>query len=152
MQQDGRPVALSQQSHLMGQVFHHGRGAHGVHALPRLVSQEGPIHPPEPGLVEHPRGRRRQVVERHRLGEEVLRPRLHGFNRRLDIARSRQQHDQRVEFAQALQDLHPVHSGQVEIQDHHVRAEMLVRRQARLTRQFTRHLVADLFQVLTDGP
>jgi len=87
-----------------------------------------------------------------RLDHEVLGTELHRAHRGLDIALAGEQDDRGAARAQLLQHVEAAGAGEVEIQDHHLGPEPLVRLQSRLASRFARHLIAEALEVVADGP
>ncbi len=86
-EEHGGPVALGQERHLVPELLHGGGGAQGVEAVAGGgLPEQRLVHPAEADLVGHPGGRRGQVGHVHRLGQEVLRPELHGPDRGGNVA------------------------------------------------------------------
>jgi hypothetical protein len=91
------------------------------------------------------------VLHVHGLGEEVLRPELHGPDRSADVRFGGEEDDRGVPLAEALQHLHAVDPGKVEVEDDHFGPEPVEGGQARLATQLPGDLVAELLEVVADA-
>ena len=88
--------------------------------------QQQLVEPPQPDLVGHPGDRGDQVLQVHRLGQEILGAELHGLHRGGDVAVTGQEDDRGVSLLEAGQGLQPIHAGQVQVEHHHLGAEPVV--------------------------
>jgi hypothetical protein len=152
VEQHRGPVALRQQADLVSELLHAGGSPQRIEAVPgRALHQERLVDPPETRLVGDPRRGRGQVLHVHRLGEEVLGAELHGPDSGGDVRFGRKQDDRGVPLAEALQHLHAVDPGKVQVEDDHLGAEPVERGQARLAAQLPGDLVAELLEIVADA-
>ena len=152
-EQDGGAVALGQEPHLVGQFDHLSRSAQGIEPAPgrHLMHHQRLVDALEAHLVGDALGGGGQVGHVHRLGEEILRTKLHGSHRRLEIALAGEQDDSGAALAHVLQDLHAIHAGQAEVEDHHFRPQAVEGGESRLAAQLARDFVAEALEVRADG-
>ena len=151
-EEDGGPLALGQQPDLVGEVLHARGVAQRIEPVVRRgLELECLVDPAEPGLVGDPGRGRGQVLHVHRLGQEVLGAELHGPDGGRDVGLAGEQDDGRVPLPHALQHLHPIHSGQAEVEDHDLRPEPVEGGESGLAAQLPRDLVAEPLEVVPDA-
>jgi hypothetical protein len=151
VEQHGGPLALRQETDLVGEILHARRAAERVEPVARrALHQQGLVDPSKPGLVGHPRGGRRQVLHVDRLGEEVLGSELHRADGDGHVGLRGEQDDRGVPLPEAFQHLHAVDPGKEEVEDDHLGPEPVERGEPGLAAQLPGDLVAQPLEIVAD--
>jgi hypothetical protein len=151
-QQNSGTLALGQQRYLVAKILHAGGGPERIQAMARrALHQQCFVDSSQPCLVRHPSSGGGKVLHVDRLAQEIFRAELHGSNRGGNVGLAGEKNDGGVSLTKVLQDLHPVHPGQAEVEDHNFWSEPVKGGQSGFPAELPGYFIPQLLEVVPNA-